>query len=151
MCSFESPPPTHPQSPLPEPLQNAFDASGPGTAETPVLFDRIAEAAFDEPERMRQIMEMLLREIPRELAALMAAVASGNLDRVARAAHKSCGTCAQSGLVGVVPPLQRIEVQAKAGDAEGLGALVKTVAHEFERCRATLEKRVRELERSARP
>ena len=149
MSSSDPSAPFRPPQPLPTAaIQSAVPVPPP--LEPPVQFERIAEAAFDDPERMRQIMEMLLREIPRELAALMAAVGSRNLERVAQVAHKTCGACGQSGLVAVVAPLQRIEALAKSGGQAGLAEQVKVAAREFERCRVALAERVRELERASR-
>lgn len=144
-----SPHPSEPASGIvPLPGVDTTGSTTPSMTLSPIDFDMIAEAAFDDPKRMREMLEFCLRELPRELTNLLTAVASRDVGRVARAAHKCRGVCAQAGFRGVVPALVVIEDRSRSGSIDGLAEYLRGVTEGFELCRKVAEARIRFLERS---
>lgn len=70
-------------------------------------------------------------DLPRILREASAALAAGDLGKLARSAHQAKGSAANFGFAGFSGVMARIETQAKTGAATGLGAELQTAERLF--------------------
>lgn len=87
------------------------------------------------PDFVAELVATFLAESAKDLAALTAAAASGDLVSAARAAHRIKGAAASVGAVRVSAVAAVVERTAGRGDAAGLPGLVTDVAAEIDRVR----------------
>ena len=106
-------------------------------ADTSVVLDRaqLRSVTLDDPDLMREILDTLLDETARQLAALEAAIRAADGPRLGRLAHYSKGACANVGAVGAATLLQNIERKAAARDFAACGASLTVLAEEIQKLR----------------
>ena len=88
-------------------------------------FDRIS----NQPEVLRQIIQLFLKVTPDALDKIDAGVAGGDMEQVALAAHSLKGSSATIGAETLAELCQQLYMKAKAGDRETAALWAAEVAH----------------------
>ena len=95
----------------------------------PETIDRVAVARLlamvgDDPDFVDELVDDYLAEAPQLAAAVRAAMDAGDADAVVLPAHTLKGTSANLGGVRVAEIAQGIEERGRAGDLEGVDAML---------------------------
>lgn len=85
-----------------------------------------------EPDVLAEVLNVFLREVPRRMDRLKAALRDGNAAEVQRMAHSLKGSSGNIGAFGMFTICRQIDEGAKAGEP-GLAALVDALDEEFRR------------------
>jgi CheY-like chemotaxis protein/HPt (histidine-containing phosphotransfer) domain-containing protein len=120
--------PASPSAPEPDPLPPVLDPAG------------LLGTGSSLSPRHREIVELFLAEMPRRLAALSVATASGDRPQVARLAHTLAGSASSLGAARLADACARLETLARAEDqpSEALDGQVAAVHHELHQLQAAL-------------
>ncbi len=87
--------------------------------ETLIDFDYLHSLANGKPERMREMADIFLNQIPKEFALLKAAGSKGDFSSFAGLAHSMRSTVAYMGMAhSLGPVLQQLEEEAKKAGSE---------------------------------
>jgi len=113
-----------PQSPL----------SGP-----PVDMERFHNALGDDPEEVREIVDLYIANMTKNLQELGTAITAGNANGVELIAHNCAGTSANCGMTAVVDSLYALEAMARRKQLDGADVLAQKTGREFELVKAFLE------------
>jgi signal transduction histidine kinase/DNA-binding response OmpR family regulator/HPt (histidine-containing phosphotransfer) domain-containing protein len=103
------------------------------SVEVLVDINRLREAADDEPEQMRQLIDLYLTQAVPLLDDLDGAIQTSSSDEVARIAHKFVGSSASCGADALTQPLREMERLGREGDLLGARFLFDDVRHKFSR------------------
>ncbi len=76
------------------------------------------------PSLLAELVEIFLNDAPARLAALEAALTSGDAQQLERVAHALKGSCGNLGAKSLAGVCQQIEQQGRAGRLEGMAPLV---------------------------
>lgn len=128
----------HPGGPRPHfPMASSIPPSLP-------LIDR--EAALsrmgDDLELLQEMAAMFIRDVPRLMASLEAALAAGDAEETARAAHSIKGLASNFGAAPCMEAAFAIEHPARAGQLVDLISRVPPLAEQVERLCGALQKDV---------
>ncbi len=91
---------------------------------TALDFQRVREAAGDDPEFIRELMDLYLEDAAERLEELRAALGAGAAEELARCAHKLKGSSANVGATGVSQCAKTLEEKGKAGELGGAQGLI---------------------------
>lgn len=92
-----------------------------------------------EPDLLRELVTLFLRDTPERLAALEDALAVDDLPTAARAAHSLKGSAANLGAADLQALASTAETHARAGDRQATEADLVQLGAEFGRVRVQLE------------
>jgi HPt (histidine-containing phosphotransfer) domain-containing protein len=83
----------------------------PPPVATPAKVDwkRLRKVCLNDPDRIREMVEIYLGQSEELMTAIRSAVSAGNAKQLAQMAHKLAGSSASSGMNGVVAELRQIE------------------------------------------
>ena len=84
-----------------------------------------------EPDVLNQVLQLFLTEVPRRVERLRNALASGDIEEVARCAHSLKGSAGNIGARALHELCSRMDAQARENDLAGAGSLVDSVTAEF--------------------
>jgi len=84
----------------------------------PVDMERLIEVS-DGPERLRELIELYLRQSHQLIKELGAAIRSGAAKEVEHLAHKCVGSSANCGMTAILPPLRELERMGRSGRLTG--------------------------------
>ena len=88
-------------------------------------FDRIS----NQPDVLRQIIQLFLKFTPDTLEKIDAGVAGGDMEQVALAAHSLKGSSATIGAEQLAELCQQLYMEAKAGNRETVAVWATEVSH----------------------
>ena len=111
------------------PLANP--AAGSAAAEPPVEMERLNDLTDNNPESLRELIEMYEKQTTTQLGLLTAAIASNNTDEVRRVAHSSAGASATLGMTRFAALMRTLEKQGAAGTLDGANQLCEDAEREF--------------------
>jgi CheY-like chemotaxis protein len=116
------------------------ETAAPGAApdESSVDLDRLKEIGNDDPGKMRQLADLYLAQADQTRQSLDAAIQAGSAIEVHLLAHRWSGASATCGMMLMLPPLRRLEFQAKQGQLSGAGELFGEASRELEAVRLWL-------------
>ena len=97
-----------------------------------------AMRSLGEADVFAEIAHMFLEDVPPDLSALGAAIASGSTASVAQIAHSLRGNALGVGAIRMVPVCTAIECAARAGSLEDAAACAGRLEVEFQRTREAL-------------
>lgn len=80
----------------------------------PVDMERLIEVS-DGPERLRELIDLYLRQSHQLIKELGAAIRSGAAKEVENLAHKCVGSSANCGMTAILPPLRELERMGRSG------------------------------------
>jgi two-component system, sensor histidine kinase and response regulator len=114
-------------------------------AETPSAFDLAATLErFDgDTEFLREVTQVFLEGLPRQLEALESAIAAADAGAIERAAHSLKGAAANFSAGRVVAHALRLETMGREGNLEGAPGIFAALAADSQRLREALEAQVR--------
>jgi histidine phosphotransfer protein HptB len=87
---------------------------------------------------LREITGIFLRDTPQRVAELDESLASGDVEKFARAAHSIKGSSSNLGALALRAVAEKLENEARANGLAGLGALVQQLKEEFIRAENAL-------------
>jgi HPt (histidine-containing phosphotransfer) domain-containing protein len=85
---------------------------------TPVDLQRLLEVT-NEPQELRELIELYLRQSNELLEDLGVAIRSGEAGAVQRCAHKLLGASANCGMTSILSPLRELESMGRSGRLAG--------------------------------
>ncbi|MBN1661394.1 MAG: Hpt domain-containing protein [Anaerolineae bacterium] len=103
------------------------------------VFRTLIQSVGDDLEFLRELLDIYLKDAPRLLAALHAALAAGNAAEFRRAAHTLKSTSASMGAMDFSRMCKELEDLGKAEALGSASALLGRVEEEYDRVRAALE------------
>ncbi len=115
------PAPEHRPAVDPEVLQMLADLQEPG-----------------EPDLLRELVTLFLRDTPERLDVVRQGLAAGDLDAAARAAHSLKGSAANLGALDLHELAAQAEQRARAGDTAAVRELLAQLDDEYGRVHAQL-------------
>lgn len=92
-----------------------------------------------EPDLLRELLALFLRDTPERLDALRRALARDDFDTTGRAAHSVKGSAANLGAGALQALAARAEAAAQARDGAAVAALLASLDAEFAQVRRQLE------------
>ena len=98
-----------------------------------------AMRSLGEADVFAEIAHMFLEDVPPDLSALGAAIASGSAASVAQIAHSLRGNALGIGAIRMVPVCAAIECAARAGSLKEAAACAGRLEREFEATREALQ------------
>ena len=105
----------------------------------PVDLARLFEAMGDDPEELKEMLDLFLDEMAGNIEKLRAAIASGNGSEVNSLAHNGAGVSANCGIVALVAPLRRLERLGHENQLNGAAVLSAQIDQELARVRLFLK------------
>jgi CheY-like chemotaxis protein/HPt (histidine-containing phosphotransfer) domain-containing protein len=136
----------------PAPAEPAPDSPEEPPALDPVYLDRLRQLQEVTGRAVvGEIVDSFLGEIPRRLARLREALAAGDGEALAFAAHSLKGSSAQLGALRLASLSHALELQGHSGSLDGAAALVEAVAGELDRVTPELKAKSEGLAASTLP
>jgi PAS domain S-box-containing protein len=126
-------------------LQVPVVKESPAQLTLPVDLERMHEALGDDPEEIREVLNLYCADMTESLIRLDAAIAAGNALEINRIAHGCAGTSSTCGMVAVVEALRELERIGRENQLDGAEALAAKVRAEFERISLFLNETVEVL------
>ena len=113
---------TKPSATVPPPKAAPARPSAGAEEEAPVSLKRLRRVSLEDPERMREIIDLYLSQSGDLIAALENGIRAGEAKKAEQAAHKLLGSSSSCGMSAVVPSLREIEALAREGRLAEAGA-----------------------------
>ena len=92
-----------------------------------------------EPDLLKQLIELFLKETPSQLAALREAVQRGDAQSTDQVAHALKGCCLSMGAVRLASACTELQKAGARGDLAGAPEILHRLEVEFARARTALE------------
>ncbi len=105
----------------------------------PVDMERLLDFTNGNPDDLRELILLYLKQTGEQVEQLAAAVQSGSAPEVRRLAHSCAGASATCGMARIVPLLRELEKQGNDGALTNAAELSTRVGEEFNRIRVYLE------------
>ena len=106
--------------------------------EPPVDMKRLISVIGDDPQEMREIFDLYLEQMEKNLKALSAAVVSSNAGEIDLIAHNCHGSSANCGVTLIVAPLRELERMGRENQLSGAQLCLAEVEREFDRVKIYL-------------
>jgi CheY-like chemotaxis protein len=136
----QTPPP--PPSPI-EAGQPANPMNNPApNPEPPVDMDRLHDLSDNDPEGLRDLVELYLKQTTGQLEQLALALRNGDAKAVQHVAHSCAGASATCGMNHFVPMLRQMEKQGMEGKLTNPDQQLQAANREFARIRDFLNARL---------
>ena len=103
------------------------------------VLDGLLESLGGDTEFLAELLEAFYDDSPRQLAAMQAALATGNAEDLRRAAHSLKSNSAEFGGMALSNLCRDLEAMSKAGTLDGAAELVAQAEAEYEKVRVALE------------
>jgi CheY-like chemotaxis protein/HPt (histidine-containing phosphotransfer) domain-containing protein len=107
--------------------------------EAPVQMDRLLDFTNNNPDDLRELIALYLKQTGEQVEQLNAAVRASSAVDVRRLAHSAAGANATCGMTRIVPLLRELERQGDEGRLTNAVELAKNVEAEFKRIQDFLE------------
>ncbi|HEY0791309.1 MAG TPA: Hpt domain-containing protein [Chthoniobacterales bacterium] len=116
------------------------DASGGSTTRdvSPVDLPRLLEVSDDDPEQLREMVDLFLDESQNLMQKLGTAIRNGAAPEVEQVAHQFKGASSSCGMTAVVPALQGLERMGKSGQLNGAAQAYAQTGEGLEQIKAFL-------------
>jgi CheY-like chemotaxis protein/HPt (histidine-containing phosphotransfer) domain-containing protein len=115
----------------------------------PVEIERILDFADGNPDNVKELAALYLKQTGGQFEQLEAAIQSGNAEEVRRLAHSCAGASATCGMRRLVPLLRTMERQAHGGNLSEAPELFRQSVAEFENIRIFLQEYLASLPNAA--
>ena len=113
-------------------------AATPGSQRPPVDLRAFNDVIGDDPEFAREIIATFIHSGEQQMAEISAAIANGQRDALAKAAHKLKGACANIHALALQTFAHRLEADSKTGEISQLEVGHLRLRQEFERTKQFL-------------
>jgi PAS domain S-box-containing protein len=107
----------------------------------PVDMTRLRLAVGDDPDEAREIIDLYLVNMTKNLADLKTAIDDGNAQAVELIGHNCAGTSANCGINAVVDSLYALEKMGRKNQLTGADLLAQKASEDFERAKVFLEEK----------
>jgi len=104
----------------------------------PVDMERLVSVMGDDPQEVREILDLYLEQMEKNLKSLSAAVKSGDAGEINLIAHNCHGSSANCGIISVVAPLRELERMGRENQLSGAPQCLADVEREFDRVKIYL-------------
>ncbi|HXG83232.1 MAG TPA: response regulator [Pyrinomonadaceae bacterium] len=108
------------------------------SAAPPVDMERLVSVIGDDPQEVREILDLYLEQMEKNLKTLSAAVKSGDAGEIDLIAHNCHGSSANCGISSVVAPLRELERMGRENQLSGARRCLAEVEREFNRVKIYL-------------
>jgi CheY-like chemotaxis protein/HPt (histidine-containing phosphotransfer) domain-containing protein len=108
-------------------------------SEPAVDMERLLDFTNGNPDDLRELINLYLKQTGEQITQLAKAVATGEPQEVRRLAHSCAGASATCGMSRIVPLLRELEKLGNEGRLSGAAELSARVGEEFNRIRSYLE------------
>jgi HPt (histidine-containing phosphotransfer) domain-containing protein len=98
-------------------------------------FEQLNSACDNDPRLMKELMDLYFGQADQIMPNLQQAVKTGAIDDVDHLSHKLAGSSLACGMSGIVAPLRRMEIGAKAGHLNGAEASMAEAVEGLEKLR----------------
>lgn len=115
------------------------DELQPAAGEPPVDFDQLQAASSDDPEILRELVQLYFDQAREIMAGLTAAVQQRSARDVDYLSHKLAGASLACGMTAVVAPLREMERRARQEDLTGAEEFVAQADCGLKRVRAATD------------
>jgi HPt (histidine-containing phosphotransfer) domain-containing protein len=105
----------------------------------------LKDAASENPERLKRIVDLYVRHTAARLEELKSAIQRESVDDVCAIVHKCLGSSRTCGMIGIVPSLAELERIGKAGNLNGAEDQLKTAQAAFEKITCFLSEYLEQL------
>ncbi len=139
LAAQEPPAPTVAQTATATQPAPATAAPATSIEEPPVHMERLLDFTNGNPDDLRDLIALYLKQTSEQVEQLAAAVRAGSAPEVRRLAHSAAGANATCGMTRIVPLLRELERQGDAGKLTNAAELSQQVEVEFKRIGAFLE------------
>ncbi len=109
-------------------------------------FDQLNSACDGDAALMRELMDMYFGQADQIILSLQKAIGNRAVGDVDHLAHKLAGSSLACGLSAIVPPLRRIEHNAKAGHLNGAETAMAEAVTALELLRQAVQDHLRQLQ-----
>jgi signal transduction histidine kinase/HPt (histidine-containing phosphotransfer) domain-containing protein len=106
---------------------------------------RLTDAASENPEKLKHIVELYVRHTEERLEELKSAIKQESAGDVCAIAHKCLGSSQTCGMIAIVPALTELERIGKEGDLHGAEDQLQTAQAAFAKIKRFLEEYVEQL------
>src|SRR5260221_2851532 len=106
--------------------------------ETPVDIECLTEATGNDPEQLRQLIELYLRNSRELMKDLEAAIQTGTSREIETLAHKYVGASASCGMTAIVGSLRELEQMGRANELSGAAKSFACASEQLNRIRQFL-------------
>jgi two-component system, NarL family, sensor histidine kinase EvgS len=106
--------------------------------EAPVDIQRLAEATDGDPEQLRELIELYLRQSSESMKDLEAAIQTGTCREVERLAHKYFGASANCGMTAILGSLRELEQMGRSNELGGAAKSYACAGEQLNRIRQFL-------------
>src|SRR5439155_17600041 len=89
--------------------------SGCDHDESPVDQERLQELRGDDPDQLRELVDLYLAQADELIGALGAAIETSSAREIERLAHKFVGSSVTCGMTAIVAPLRELEQAGRTG------------------------------------
>jgi HPt (histidine-containing phosphotransfer) domain-containing protein len=111
----------------------------------PVDVECLTDAASENPEKLKRIVELYVRHTAERLEELKRAIKQESASDVCAIAHKCLGSSRTCGMIAIVPSLTELERIGQGGDLHGAEDQLKTAQAAFEKTKRFLGEYVEQL------
>jgi PAS domain S-box-containing protein len=108
----------------------------------PVDIERLNLAIGDEPDEMREVVDLYIESMTKNLKELAVAIAEGNAKSVELIAHNCAGTSANCGMTAVVDSFHALNEMGRKNELSRARAVAERASREFESVKAFLEENI---------
>lgn len=127
-----------------ETLASPSDVSDPRTAVDKTVIESLRQlGGDDEPELVRELIELFVGDTPGRLEALRHAVERGDFEAAERVAHALKSSCGNLGASTLSQICAAIEESCRGGAVDDVPSLVERTHQEYERVREELSDELR--------
>jgi CheY-like chemotaxis protein len=121
------------------PIEMPEDSTPASEENLPVDMDRLLDFTNGNPDDLRELIALYLKQTSEQVAQLEVAVEEGSAPEVRRLAHSCAGASATCGMSRLVPMLRQLEHLGEEGRLTGAAELSRRVVEEFQHIRSYLE------------
>jgi HPt (histidine-containing phosphotransfer) domain-containing protein len=118
--------------------------SGSGAATTLVDLEQLQSACDGDIKLMRELMDLYFGQADEIMAGLGKGIAAGDVGEVDHLSHKLAGSSLACGMSALLPPLRKLEHNAKAGHLEGAPEWFAQVGVQLEAVRKFMRDHLRQ-------
>jgi signal transduction histidine kinase/HPt (histidine-containing phosphotransfer) domain-containing protein len=101
-------------------------------AEAPVEMDRLNDLTDNNPDSLRELVELYFKQTTGQLAEIQAALRTGNANEVRRVAHSCAGASSTLGMMRLGQLMRDLEKAGAAGALTNAAQICEDVAREFQ-------------------
>jgi HPt (histidine-containing phosphotransfer) domain-containing protein len=108
--------------------------------------DQLRSACDGDAGLMKELMDLYFGQADQIMPNLKKAVQEGAIDDVDHLSHKLAGSSLACGMVLIVPPLRKMEMNAKGGTLDGAAKSLAEAAESLEKLRVAVQEHLKQAQ-----